>query len=177
MKKIVFGFIIGVLVSGGVVYATTLIDSKDVTYTPSNNEFNANNVEDALDKLYEKSSNTPTLFNIYTSHGSFSNTTSSQQYIDIDLGTSNVDISKNWTILVVPENKSSIVWLIRHNANATTVSVMGNGITTQNIQYTSTPSASPYSPVVGITNRTITINTSYGGNSMDTVASIYYGID
>ena len=54
MKKIIFGIFIGLLISGGIVYAATLIDSKDVTYTPSDNSFDVSNVESALDKLYNE---------------------------------------------------------------------------------------------------------------------------
>ena len=54
IKNNLLGFILGVLVSGGVVYAATLIDSKDVTYTPSNNSFDVSNVQGALDELYTK---------------------------------------------------------------------------------------------------------------------------
>ena len=57
MKKIIFGIFIGLLISGGIVYAATLIDSKDVTYTPSDNSFDVSNVESALDKLYDKIGN------------------------------------------------------------------------------------------------------------------------
>ena len=54
IKSLIIGIFIGVLISSGVVYAATLIDSKDVTYTPSDNEFDANNVSDALNTLYNR---------------------------------------------------------------------------------------------------------------------------
>ena len=54
IKSLIIGVFIGVLISSGVVYAVTLIDSKDVTYTPSDNEFNVSNVESALNELYDK---------------------------------------------------------------------------------------------------------------------------
>ena len=57
IKNNLLGFILGVLVSGGVVYAATLIDSKDVTYTPSDSSFDVSNVESALDDLYDKVGN------------------------------------------------------------------------------------------------------------------------
>ena len=68
MKKIVLGVFIGLLISSGVVYATTLIDSKDVTYTPSDNEFDVSDVESALNELYDKinaKSNNPISIDIY----------------------------------------------------------------------------------------------------------------
>ncbi len=52
--KLFVGIIIGALISGSIVYAVTLIDSKDVTYTPSDNNFEVTNVEGALNTLYNK---------------------------------------------------------------------------------------------------------------------------
>ncbi len=52
MKKIVLGVFIGLLISSGVVCAATLINSKDVTYTPSDSNFGVSNVESALNELY-----------------------------------------------------------------------------------------------------------------------------
>lgn len=54
MKKIVFGFVLGLLVSGGIVYAATLVDSKDVTYNANDDSFEVSNVESALNVLYDK---------------------------------------------------------------------------------------------------------------------------
>ena len=68
MKKTIFGIFIGLIISSGIVYAATLIDSKDVTYTPSDSSFDVSNVESALDKLYEKidiKSNKPISIDIY----------------------------------------------------------------------------------------------------------------
>ena len=58
-KSNIFSFLLGVLLCGSIVSAATLIDSKDVTYTPNNSNFNANSVESALDKLYEKATGLP----------------------------------------------------------------------------------------------------------------------
>ncbi len=55
MRKTILAFILGMLVSGGIVYAANLIDSSDVTYTPSDSESNVENVKDALDELYDSS--------------------------------------------------------------------------------------------------------------------------
>ena len=58
MKKnyvLVIGIIIGVLFSGVTVYAAVQYLSKDVTFTPSNSNWNVSNVEDALNHLYEQS--------------------------------------------------------------------------------------------------------------------------
>ena len=52
--KFITGFILGAIIFGGGVYAATLIDSKDVTYTPSDNNFDVSNVESALNELYAK---------------------------------------------------------------------------------------------------------------------------
>lgn len=57
MKKICFGFILGILVTGGIVYAASLIDSNKVSYTPSNSNWQVANVQDAIDNLYENITN------------------------------------------------------------------------------------------------------------------------
>ena len=178
MRKTIFAFILGVLVSGGIVYATNLIDSKDVTYTPSDSSFDTSNVKSALDKLYEKEKNNVPLFSSYEHSGFFSNETAGQRYISIDTGLSNIDISKNWSIIIVPKNKSSRIYVIMHFANQSTIIVMGNGFSTQDLQNTSTPPNNAYSPVVGISGGTMTINTYINGTvGIDTIADIYYGVD
>lgn len=57
MKKIfksrLFMFILGILLTSGVVYAANMISSSDVSYRPENDEFNVSNVKSALDELYD----------------------------------------------------------------------------------------------------------------------------
>lgn len=50
--KLIIGIIIGVLLSGITVYAATYL-SKDATFSPSDENWNVNNVEDALNELYQ----------------------------------------------------------------------------------------------------------------------------
>ena len=55
MKKIIknnlFGFILGILVCSGIVYAASYY-AKDVTYNPTDASWEVSNVNDALDDLY-----------------------------------------------------------------------------------------------------------------------------
>lgn len=56
LKKIflknLFGFVIGLLVFGGVVYATVLIQGDSVTYSNSKSGLNSTKVKGAIDELY-----------------------------------------------------------------------------------------------------------------------------
>ena len=54
MKKILIGFILGGLIFGSIVYATSYY-AKDVAYEPTDASWEVNNVEDALNSLYEDS--------------------------------------------------------------------------------------------------------------------------
>ena len=56
-KSRLFMFILGILLTSGVVYAANMISSSDVSYRPENNEFNVSNVKSALDELYTRSDN------------------------------------------------------------------------------------------------------------------------
>ena len=63
MKKIfnnsLFTFILGLIISGGVCYAATMIASS-ITYDNTSSGLNVNNVQDAIDVLYNRASN-PTI--------------------------------------------------------------------------------------------------------------------
>lgn len=53
--KILIAFVLGVLISGGTVYAATILfAAKDVTYNPSNSNLQSTNVQDAIEELYKK---------------------------------------------------------------------------------------------------------------------------
>ena len=54
----IFGVVIGVFITCGIVYAAT-INSSDVSYTPSDSNWNVSNVSDAIDELYTMRGNTP----------------------------------------------------------------------------------------------------------------------
>ena len=54
--KIIIGIIIGAVISGGGVYAATVIAASSVTYS-DNTSLGATNVQDAIDKLYAKADN------------------------------------------------------------------------------------------------------------------------
>ena len=54
-KNTLFGFIIGLIITSSVgVIATTLYYSNEVSYTPEDNNWNVDNVKDALDSLYSE---------------------------------------------------------------------------------------------------------------------------
>lgn len=58
MKKFLLGIITGLLISSGVVLAANYIYKADeISYTPNNNEWNVDNVDDALKDLYNKVNN------------------------------------------------------------------------------------------------------------------------
>lgn len=50
-----FGFILGIIVAGGTVYAATVLNSNSISYDNSNSTLSSTNVQDAIDELYEKS--------------------------------------------------------------------------------------------------------------------------
>lgn len=52
MKKIIFGIITGIILCGGIVYATSYY-AKDVSYEPSDASWDVSNVNEALNELYE----------------------------------------------------------------------------------------------------------------------------
>ena len=51
-KGYILGFVMGLAICGGIVYADSLINANDVLYAPNNGDFNASTVKDALDTLY-----------------------------------------------------------------------------------------------------------------------------
>lgn len=53
--KLILGVIIGILISGVGVYATTTISSSDITYDNSKSGLISTNMKGAIDELYEKS--------------------------------------------------------------------------------------------------------------------------
>ena len=72
------GIIIGGLIFGGIGVAAVTLTAKQITYTPSNSEFNATNAEEALNKLYEMGSNIESI--IYLGQGTSFNVTSYEGY-------------------------------------------------------------------------------------------------
>ena len=64
--KILLGIIIGVLISGSVVFAATIvIDASQVTYNNSNTSLTSTNIKDVLDELYTKSNSSYYLLKKY----------------------------------------------------------------------------------------------------------------
>jgi len=60
MKKLITGFILGIIACSGIVYAANYLAS-DISYEPTDASWEVNNVNDALNDLYEnsKSNNEP----------------------------------------------------------------------------------------------------------------------
>ena len=66
--KILLGIIIGVLISGSVVFAATIaIDAAQVTYNNSNTSLTSTNIKDVLDELYTKGNSSYYLLKKYES--------------------------------------------------------------------------------------------------------------
>lgn len=63
--KVFIGIIIGMIISGSIVYAVQQIDSADVTYNPSDSNFDVSNVKSALDSLYDQVNANLTIEKIY----------------------------------------------------------------------------------------------------------------
>ena len=57
LKSLVLGLLIGVIMTSGIVYAATLIDSSAVSYSPDDETWNVDNVETALDDLFDSVNN------------------------------------------------------------------------------------------------------------------------
>ena len=55
--KIIVAFILGVILTGTTVYAATIISSINVGYSNENSKLVADNVQDAIDEVYDKSFN------------------------------------------------------------------------------------------------------------------------
>ena len=52
MKKVVFAFILGVIITGSIAGVVAYnYDAKDVSFTPTDSDWNVNNVEDAIKSL------------------------------------------------------------------------------------------------------------------------------
>ncbi|MBR1718086.1 MAG: hypothetical protein IJ715_02305, partial [Bacilli bacterium] len=55
MKKYIVGLLVGILLSGTVVFAANyLYHANEVSYTSNNKNWDVDNVKDALDELYSK---------------------------------------------------------------------------------------------------------------------------
>ena len=121
IKSLIIGVFIGVLISSGVVYAVTLIDSKDVTYTPSDSSFDADNVKSALDELYERNLNvensvmnwlkTANINKNYTSILQvLDDSETLQELISNNKGCDYLKTSHDWTKLIT-ENENAMTYI------------------------------------------------------------------
>lgn len=53
--KYILVFLMGILFSSGIVYAANKISASDISFTSTNENFTATNVQEAMDELYNKS--------------------------------------------------------------------------------------------------------------------------
>ncbi len=60
--KFILGLILGIILTGGGVYAATIGNSKDVFYDNATSNLSSTNVQDALDELYDKINNKLTTY-------------------------------------------------------------------------------------------------------------------
>ena len=81
MRKLIIGFILGIILCSGVVYAASYY-AKDVQYEPTDTSWEVSNVKDALDSLYNSISQAPSLIDL----GNFTVTNSTQ----VTSGTSDI---------------------------------------------------------------------------------------
>lgn len=64
--KFILGLILGIILTGGGVYAATIGNSKDVYYDNATSNLSSTNVQDALDELYDKINNKLTTYALGT---------------------------------------------------------------------------------------------------------------
>ena len=67
MKKIIFGIVIGIALGSGIVYATVTYKASDISYEPSDTSWEVDNVNDALNSLYDKQKNNTKKALVFTS--------------------------------------------------------------------------------------------------------------
>ena len=60
--RFILGLILGIILTGGGVYAATIGNSKDVFYDNATSNLSSTNVQDALDELYDKINNRLTTY-------------------------------------------------------------------------------------------------------------------
>ena len=67
MKKMLLGIMIGILLCSGIVYAATLYKASDVSYQPSDASWEVNNVNEAINVLYDSIQNSTKKALVFTS--------------------------------------------------------------------------------------------------------------
>ena len=125
-KKFIFGFILGILVMGTTAYAAYKYQAKEVGYTPSNENFKVDNVEDAIEELYQKQVG-PTYVVLNTGE-----THKGIVYLDpTDLtkkciASNSVSTTETktgcmkWYVFIDDANKNEYTMILDHNTTATT---------------------------------------------------------
>lgn len=67
MKKIIFGIAIGITLGSGIVYAAVTYKASDISYDASDTSWEVDNVNDALNSLYDKQKNNTKKALVFTS--------------------------------------------------------------------------------------------------------------
>lgn len=67
MKKIMLGTLIGIILSGGIVYAAVTYKAGDISYESSDTNWEVNNVNDAINSLYDNIQNSTKKALVFTS--------------------------------------------------------------------------------------------------------------
>ena len=125
-KKFIFGFILGMLIMGTTVYAAYKYQASEVGYTPSNSNFNVDNVENAIEELYQKQVGpTYVILNTGETHKGI-------VYLDpTDLtkkciASNSVSTTETktgcmkWYVFIDDTNKNEYTMILDHNTTATT---------------------------------------------------------
>ena len=111
--KFILGLILGIILTGGGVYAATIGNSKDVFYDNATSNLSSTNVQDALDELYQKLNKKVYFFGDTYSDGSSAlgyQSYLTANFMDIinNLGSKvfvEIDINGNKSVCIYRDNK------------------------------------------------------------------------
>lgn len=101
MRKLIIGFILGIILCSGVVYAANYY-AKDVTYISDDEKWKVSNVNEALDSLYEIGKNSGPK-EIYIPRISYQNgykSSGNTSYLDMVRGYTEIDVTGYSTLTV-----------------------------------------------------------------------------
>lgn len=150
----IIGMILGSLITGGIGAIAVTLAADQITYTPDDNQFNVDNVKEAVDKLYELSSNITPMAYITLPKISGSVTNNNQKYSATDIpGYENLTAS-DFVYFITKAN----AWMRNDNV----------------VQFTDTISTTPkvsYESTTGIVSVTGTYKLSTNNPAYGTVAA------
>lgn len=131
MKKLITGFILGIITCSGIVYAVNYL-ATNISYTPANNSWEVSNVNDALDDLYKIQSTQPKVIKDYFSKSSYTAETIATAQINVTLDCSNV---KNITLsnVSVMSGTLYVYGILEDNSSEQLYSVSAANTATKNV--------------------------------------------